>query len=329
MVASRGLVLRGFLLSVAAAQMLCGAALAVELGPGDLLVATRSPAGVTHLRSGILLQTLVASGGNLSLPSGLALEATGDLLVTDLLGNAVIRIDPATGGQMVVSSGGNLVGPVAVAVEANGDILVADANFLSFSGSIVRVDPNSGAQTVLSTLAVSMRPGGIAVEASGSILVTSDLAGVLLRIDPGTGVQSTLSSGLNLQAPVGVAVAQTGEIAVADASGSIVEVDPLSGAQTLLVSGLDAPFGIAFADDGALLVTDRILKAILRIDPVTHAAVPLAGLSGEPFFLAVAPGTPPPAPIPMLPGWSWLALAGLLGAAVFWHRHGRPRGLPI
>jgi hypothetical protein len=48
-------------------------------------------------------------------PFGVAIEASGVILVVDLPG-AVIRINPATGAQTTVSTGGSLPGARGVAV---------------------------------------------------------------------------------------------------------------------------------------------------------------------------------------------------------------------
>jgi hypothetical protein len=66
-------------------------------------------------------QTTVSSGGSFDAPSGIALEADGDILVADVQAFAdflggVIRVDPATGAQTTVSSGGSFLNPFGVAV---------------------------------------------------------------------------------------------------------------------------------------------------------------------------------------------------------------------
>jgi NHL repeat len=54
-------------------------------------------------------QATVSSGGSFVDPSGIAVEADGDILVADANafggGGGVIRVDPATGAQTTVSSG--------------------------------------------------------------------------------------------------------------------------------------------------------------------------------------------------------------------------------
>ncbi|MEK9148199.1 MAG: hypothetical protein AAB650_02070, partial [Patescibacteria group bacterium] len=65
--------------------------------------------------------------------SGIALEPGGSLVVTALgldTGNAVIRINPATGEQTTVASGGLLdMGPLGIAVDRDGSLVVGGGIF--------------------------------------------------------------------------------------------------------------------------------------------------------------------------------------------------------
>jgi len=72
-------------------------------------------------------QAVLASGGLLGTPEGIALEANGQLLVTSFGGgpNAIVRVDAGTGQQSYVTM---LPGQAArIAVESTGQILVASA----------------------------------------------------------------------------------------------------------------------------------------------------------------------------------------------------------
>jgi sugar lactone lactonase YvrE len=88
-------------------------------------------------------QTTVSADGSFVNPSGVALDADGDILVADpdtVVGSSgrVTRVDPASGVQTTVSEGGTFVDPTGVALEADGDILVADAR-----ADLIRVDPTA------------------------------------------------------------------------------------------------------------------------------------------------------------------------------------------
>jgi len=229
-------------------------------------------------------------------PFGLAIEASGTILVTDRnVGVVLFRVDPATGVRTVLSdfrnpSQGPLgESPFGVALEASGTILVADQYIgLNGGGVLFRVDPVTGSRTLLSNFSrdsgqgpLGAQPTGVAVEPSGTILVADvDGPGVsgrggLFRVDPGTGVRTVLSDfGDPSQGPRGicpsdVAVEASGTILVGDPcsdtpDGALFRVDPGTGARTLLSNFRDSmqgplggdPYGVAVETSGSILVAD-------------------------------------------------------------------------
>lgn len=99
--------------------------------------------------------------------SGIAIEAGGSILVTDidsgtdgdgdLNGNgSLFRVNPATGNRTVLSDFGNSnqvpLGdlPSGVAIEAGGSILVIEPGVFDPVGLLFRIDPATGSRTVLS-----------------------------------------------------------------------------------------------------------------------------------------------------------------------------------
>ena len=137
------------------------------------------------------------------MPNRIAVEADGNILVTDVGANAVFRVDPATGVQTTVSSGGSFINATGIAVEADGNILVVD----SAAVAVIRVDPASGVQTTVSSGGKFAYPFGIAVEADGNILVADRLGvAVVLRVDPVSGAQTLVSFGAPLANPNALAV---------------------------------------------------------------------------------------------------------------------------
>ena len=194
-------------------------------------------------------QALISSGGDLTSPVGVAVEADGQIVVADAdaLGGTggVIRVDPVTGSQTTVASGGLFSNPFDLVVEPGGTILVVDPH-ASGAGGVIRVDPATGDQSMVSSgqepgAALPLREVGIALEADGSILVVEQTlaggtagSGRVTRIDPTTGARTTISSGGSFASATGVAVEANGAILVADAnafggSGGVIRVDPLRG----------------------------------------------------------------------------------------------------
>jgi len=76
-----------------------GSALGVTLDPGDILITDSNNAAGRIIRVNPITgaPTLVASGGYLATPYGIALAANGDLIVADSGRGAIIRVNPITG----------------------------------------------------------------------------------------------------------------------------------------------------------------------------------------------------------------------------------------
>ena len=105
-------------------------------------------------------QTELSSGGLLSEPRGLGLEADGSLVVAS--SNSVVRVDPASGAQSLVSSGGNLAALGGIAVDdCTGDLFAAERGISSATAALVRIHPVTGAQSVISSGGLFVEPLGV------------------------------------------------------------------------------------------------------------------------------------------------------------------------
>jgi hypothetical protein len=134
----------------------------------------------------------------------------------------------------------------SLALEPSGNLLTTGVSL--YGDGVYRVTPAA---------AVSIVGGGfqhvtwldLAIESDQKILAVGedlDVGTGVYRIDPITGAITVLNTSFAWQTPTGVTVAPDGEIYVADAGvcaggacsgGKIVNVDPLTGAATLLSSG--------------------------------------------------------------------------------------------
>jgi sugar lactone lactonase YvrE len=239
-------------------------------GAGNLFAADRESQVVRKITPAGVVTTLAGQadvrGGNdgtgsaaqFNSPEGLAVDANGNVFVSDRLNNAIRKVTPAgvvttlAGSKELVMGAPNLhvdgAGsaarfevPSGVAVDSSGTLFVADGGA---GGSIRKVSP-SGAVT---TLALSYAPGGAAIstwQISSPIGVAIDAADNLYvsdswmvrRITP-AGVVSTLAGVLagggpegagdtvSLGVPSGVAVDRDGNVYVADGSVSIRRITP-------------------------------------------------------------------------------------------------------
>lgn len=269
-------------------------------------------------------QTLVAQGGELVDPSGIAVAGDGTLYVVENVGvgpardPAVVRIDPSTGAQSVVTRGGNLCYPFGIAVEPGAGLLVTDFGDLIVNGqrqidcphdfgALYRVNPGTGAQSALSFNQVPS-PGnllrgvfGVAVEPAGSVLVVNQTGAqaAVAAINPVNGEQSAVtpnsSPGDAFELPQRVAVAPDGNLIVADYAlndqeGGLVHVDRATGAARILRQGplFNNPLGVA-------LVVNRPPAATINLVP--------AKVGGGDWVTFDAAGSSDPEGLPLRYAW--------------------------
>jgi hypothetical protein len=160
-----------------------------------------------------------AQGAAVSVPSGVAVETTGYVLVCD--GRQVVRIHPSTGYRTVLSNlsdpgqGPTGVASYDVSVEPGGTILVATSyGGTDSKGAVFRVDPINGSRTLLSDFGAPVQgdvgvPLGMKVKPTGQILAIltpgGTSTGYLIEVDATTGKRTVISDFTDLsEGPSGV-----------------------------------------------------------------------------------------------------------------------------
>src|SRR4051794_16218295 len=168
---------------VAGALMVPAGASAATLHPGDILVAGEANAGgsVVQVDPVTGAQTLVASGGVLQDPWGIAIAQDGQIFVADDI-SGVLRIDPATGAVTTVSSDPTF-GPLGLAFAPDGRLVVSDYA----AGKIIAVDPTSGARTLIASGGGLHSPSHLAVTTNGQIYVADENTIAMFRVDLAIG----------------------------------------------------------------------------------------------------------------------------------------------
>jgi hypothetical protein len=272
------------------------AARAIAASPfqaGDILY-TDSFGAVFKLNAATGERAMITSAGKLVRPYGIALEANGDVLVSDTGAQAIIRINSLTGSQTVVATGGRLGVPYGIAVDAKGNILVANGE------AILRLNPVAGQPVVVSAGGRFGSSGGhplaVAVVENGDLIVASvGSPSEVLRVNSRNGVQAVLSQGPYLKNPQAIAVSGNDiyvtDVATPDGNfgvGIVIRVDLSTGIQTLVSSAgnLVGPVGIAIDQNGQLVVGDPYTinpdsrdlydGGIIRINPVGGAQTLIA-----------------------------------------------------
>lgn len=223
---------------------------------GDRTVVSSTRRLIEPVTDNVSLVLDIGSGPIFVDPMGIAVEADGQLVVTNFKRGTVLRVDPASGDRTVVSGVGVGTGltwsrPFDIAVEADGQLVIT----APLLGAVFRVDPLTGDRTA----------------------VSFDLTGV------GTGPE--------LMLPLHIAVAPDGRLVVDDvALDAVLRIDPATGDRTTMLDTSDEPFppilgGLAVEADGNLLVSANGgktgLNAIQRLCSDTDHLVLVSGKLSE------------------------------------------------
>jgi hypothetical protein len=207
----------------------------------------------------------------------------------------VVRVDPVTGARTVLATGAPLVLPLGLALAPSGQAYVADvASFVGQTSRVVSVNPQTGVPTLVSSNANLKLPGGLAVENSGTLLV-ADAGSMLgafpdmvLRINPTNGQQTVLSASNLLAGPIGLAVQTNGVIfAVNMLNARIIQIDPVSGVQSLFASGgeLVQPTAIAIVPNLSIVPNPRLYRLVRIVPAPGSVELEFQGLAGHSYAL--------------------------------------------
>ncbi|MDB5283903.1 MAG: hypothetical protein JWO06_2978 [Bacteroidota bacterium] len=183
-------------------------------------------------RAQTLIMSTVAGGGNLSignsgvpatsaqlqLPSGVAVDATGNVYIADPDMNSILKVN-ATNGLITIFAGSvngggfsgdggladtaTLAGPVGVGVDGNGNVYIADAG----NDRIRKVDVNTGIITTIAgngipglsgdggpaTSAKLNGPSGVAVDVFGNVYIADRQNNRIRKVSAANGHISTIA----------------------------------------------------------------------------------------------------------------------------------------
>jgi len=186
-------------------------------------------------------------------PTGIAVDAAGNIYVADYGNNQIRKITPdgivttigGSGNQGSINGPGNLAtfnGPTSVTVDAQGNVYVADSNndqirkisatdgtVSTFAGS-----DSTGLKDGVDTAAYFFSPNGVAADAQGNVFVADAGNNVIRKVTP-AGLTTTIAGNINpgnangpalsaatFNNPAGLAVDASGNIYVADMLNNLI-----------------------------------------------------------------------------------------------------------
>jgi DNA-binding beta-propeller fold protein YncE len=319
-------------LSVLAGLLASGrnALFAATIHPGDLIVADSQNADfhgiIVDVNPVTGAQTLIASGGNLSQPEGVCLDASGNIIVADFGGmttGKILKINPTTGAQTVISSGGSLLYPMSVAIDPGGELIVSQEDQSGAAGAVLKIDPTTGKQTVISSGNSLRVVTGLALAANGTEFVSEVQPNEVVAVDPKTGNQTVVSSGgiFNF-GPWGMCMDDTRSqsLLVAEkdpTNASLVEVNTVTGQQTIVASGgnIFRPDDVTQDSMGDTYVTD-----LGSVSSPRGAVLDINLLTGGQSVISSGQMLLSPTAIAVVPEPASLAGIAMLGIACFLRR---------
>ena len=270
----------------------------------------------------------LATKAYLNYPVGIAVDATGQLLIADS-GNSALRVVGIAGG---IATEGSLHGgtPDAVAADGAGNGYVSDDEPLVLKvtqagvTSIVAGNANAGAgysgDNGPATQASIERASGVAVDSGGNVYLSDPVHNYVRKVTVATGVITTIAGngkfvfsgdgGPALKAafdPQDLAVDRNGNVFIADQfNNRIRKIAPDGTISTVAGDGLagyggdggsatqahlNSPTGVAVDSGGNLLIADRRNHVVRR---VTASGLILTVAGNGTLFPASGDGGPAP-----------------------------------
>jgi len=236
-------------------------------------------------------RTVIAMGGLLRMPFGVAVDVKRGLIVVSDSGRLVV-VDPATGQQAILAdnSSGALGMPLGLDFDGRRNLVVANAQ------AIVRMDAAREMLQIVSAGGRLRCPTGVATSRNGDLFVANmSFPSEIIRVDSRTGEQTVIARGGLLNRPQAVAVVgddiYVTDVATPDGNfgvGRVIHIDATTGEQSVVSEGdfLVGPVGITVDAEGQLIVADPYTinpesrdwfdGAVMRINPETGEQVLLA-----------------------------------------------------
>jgi len=270
---------------------------------GNLLVTDTSNERVRKIAATTGIITTVAGNGSagaggagdggaatsapLGNPNGLALDASGNLFVSEFNNSRIRKIAVATGIITTVAGGVTFAGdggpatsavfssPLGMATDTSGNVYVADwsnhrvRKIAAGTGIITTIagtgTPGFSGDGGLATAANLQNPEGLAVDASGNVYIADSYNLRIRKIAAGTGIITTAggdggtyysgddvaATASSLYYPTGVAVDASGNLFIADwGNNRIRRID----AGTGIITTVAGNGGAYFAGDGGAAI---------------------------------------------------------------------------
>ena len=224
-------------------------------GEGRLYITSPSLGTVSTLLPGGAVTPLTLTGATLGQPSGIAVDAGGNVYIADAQRNVIVRANADGTNATVLALTGltaPLSGPEGLALDATGTTLyIVDSG----RARVVKVALASLVATpVTITGGLPFNPYGLAVDASGTLYIADSGNRRIFRVLPSGAAAAILTPSYSFSVPTGITVAANGDLIVADNNNGLVRIQRASPTTTLTFATA-TPVGTLDAADGTKFIT--------------------------------------------------------------------------
>jgi len=261
---------------------------------GDIIVVDRR--GLLAVDPITGAQTLIAKILALAAndPTGVAVDADGNIIVATEDGQKITKVNPITGSKTVIASG-IFNSPSSVTIDSNGNFIVSIVD-----DQVLKVDSVTGMQTIISSGGLLDGVTDSAIDANEDIIVVDvrALGGAIIKVDPMTGTQTLITSGGSLTLLSNIVIDSNGDYIVTNGTNTLVKVDSISTSQTVISSGgfFDTAQGLVIDSNGDIIVADNFALggSIIKVNPLTGAQTVISSdnLFHQPMDVAIFTGIP-------------------------------------
>ena len=237
----------------------------------------------------VFLCVLPVTAQTLALPNGLALDARGNLYISDIGAHCIFRLTPA--GKLIVVAGTGEAGfsgdgglakqaqfnaPHDLAFDAAGNLFIADTG----NSRIRRIDIRGRITTIAGSGAGNEKdslnnPQSIAFDGEGRLLIADTYNHVIRRVDkqgvittiagsvPGYGGDGGPATNAQINLTMAVAATPDGSVVVSDAANSRIRQIKLDGTITTIAGYGPAQdtYGGGYAGDNGPAAKGKIFSA--------------------------------------------------------------------
>ena len=246
----------------------------VQIGKADLpFIVSKESKTTPAPRQAVLPFT------GLTNPSGVAVDAAGDVYLADSSNHRVLKLAAGSKDQTVLPFTG-LQTPTGVAVDSEGNVYATDGP----NNRVVKLAAGSADQTVLPFTGIHY-PHSLAVDTAGNVYVSSydDGKSTVVKLAAGSNELSVLPFA-GVRAISAVAVDGAGSVYVNDSpNNQVVKLAAGSTAQTVLpVTGIQYPDGLAVDNAGDVYVIDGENRQVVKFAAGSNdqTAMPSSVLNG-------------------------------------------------